>query len=55
MAKVDFGVLTEEQTAVIAIEALENLTTEKRIEVVLTTFEQPDEREELLARLAPND
>jgi ubiquinone biosynthesis protein UbiJ len=43
---VDFGRLTQEETAELAVEALNELTLDNRVQAVLKAFEK-DERDEL--------
>lgn len=48
---VDFGKLTEEETAALAGEALAELTLEARVKAVLAAFAKGDERDELMSHL----
>ena len=48
---VDFGKLTEEETAELAGEALAQLTVSARVKVVMAAFAEGDERDELLSHL----
>ena len=48
---VDFGKLTDEETAELAGEALAQLTLTERVKVVLAAFAKGDERDELMSHL----
>ena len=43
---IDYGMLTQDETAELAVAALEELTLDKRVQAVLAAFDY-DEREEL--------
>jgi hypothetical protein len=50
VSKVDFGRLTEEETAAAAVEALSLLTLEQKVQAVLKAFDR-NEKDELAAWL----
>lgn len=51
MPNINFGVLDAEETKAIAIAALNELTVDERIEVVVQCFKNADDKAELLANL----
>lgn len=54
MSKVDFGKLTEDETAALATEALGELTLDKRVQAVLKAFDA-EAQEELASWLDTDD
>ena len=51
LPNIDFGNLTEDDCAKIAIAALDECSTDKRVEIVKQVFASADERDELIAQL----